>query len=622
MSWTNELYQIYELNCGNESSDDKILFPVFHTKANAQIEIMLDVNGNFKGASTVNKKDAETIIPDTGKAKTGKNPPPYPLAESIKYIAGDLSKFAPKEIKENKKFFDAYVSQLKEWKESEYSHPAIDAVYNYIIRASVVSDLIRSNVLRTDSETGFLPIKQKELKIETEKAFVRFIILYDDLSLETRTWKDKSLYNSFISFNQKNATNTQLCYALGKDLPPMEIHPYQIVNSNPRAKLISSNDDKGFTFRGRFANKSEALSVSYEFSQKMHNALKWLIQKQGQAFGSLTLLIWASALQPLPNELNKEKCIEDDWYDDDETEIPDTLPLYKIWLSRYLTGYRQKFEDDTKIMIMGLDAATTGRLSISLYDELQGLEFLNHLENWHENSAWRRFDGKHNLIKSFSLYEIIKSAYGTEQSGKLECDEKIIRDQILRLLPCVMNGRRIPEDLIQSLYHKASNPLAYEDKKTHNHRLVLETACGMIRIFTIRNQKGDVTMGFDPNETNRSYLYGCLLAIADKTESDTYEEADKSKRITNARRYWSRFAQSPYQTWGIIEEKLQPYLNQHPYKNQVQKDMQMIMDKLTPEAFSDNSRLENLYLLGYHHFTAYLYLSKEEKEKLYGNVTA
>lgn len=145
----------------------------------------------------------------------------------------------------------------------------------------------------------------------------------------------------------------------------------------------------------------------------MHNALKWLIQKQGQYFCSLTLIIWASALQPVPDELNKIS-VEDSWYDDDETEYPDTMPSYKKQLSRYLTGYAQKFDDDTKIMIMGLDAATTGRLSVSLYDELQSSEFLKNLENWHENSAWIRFYKKQNLIKSFSLYEIILSAYGTE----------------------------------------------------------------------------------------------------------------------------------------------------------------------------------------------------------------
>ena len=119
-------------------------------------------------------------------------------------------------------------------------------------------------------------------------------------------------------------------------------------------------------------------------------------------------------------------------------------------------------------------------------------------------------------------------------------------------------------------------------------------------------------MGYDPNETDRSYLYGCLLAIADKAESDTYEDTDKSKRVTNARRYWANFAQRPCQTWQTIEERLRPYLDRHKYRVQVEKWMQEIMEKFTPESFADNSRLEPMYLLGYHHFTAYMYGAKKE----------
>ena len=122
-------------------------------------------------------------------------------------------------------------------------------------------------------------------------------------------------------------------------------------------------------------------------------------------------------------------------------------------------------------------------------------------------------------------------------------------------------------------------------------------------------------MGYDPNETDRSYLYGCLLAIADKAESDTYEGDDKAKRVTNARRYWANFAQRPYQTWQNIEERLRPYLNQHPYKAKVEKQIQEITDKFTPDAFADNSRLSPLYLLGYHHFMAYMWNSSNTKKE-------
>ena len=120
-------------------------------------------------------------------------------------------------------------------------------------------------------------------------------------------------------------------------------------------------------------------------------------------------------------------------------------------------------------------------------------------------------------------------------------------------------------------------------------------------------------MGYDPNETNRSYLYGCLLAIADKAERDTYDSSDKGERVTNARRYWANFAQRPYQTWQNIEERLRPYLNQSPYKTIVEKQIQEITEKFTPSVFADNTRLEPLYLLGYHHFTAYMYSKNKEE---------
>ena len=47
------------------------------------------------------------------------------------------------------------------------------------------------------------------------------------------------------------------------------------------AKLISSNDKEGFTFRGRFDKPAECLSIGYAASQKAMNALRWLIRRQG-----------------------------------------------------------------------------------------------------------------------------------------------------------------------------------------------------------------------------------------------------------------------------------------------------------------------------------------------------
>ena len=121
-------------------------------------------------------------------------------------------------------------------------------------------------------------------------------------------------------------------------------------------------------------------------------------------------------------------------------------------------------------------------------------------------------------------------------------------------------------------------------------------------------------MGYDPDIKDRSYLYGCLLAIADKAESESYEQDDRNVRVTNARRYWSAFSQRPYQTWIMIEERLQPYFKKLGKKQlKYNKWLNEIMDKFDKDEYTDNSRLEPLYLLGYHHFTSYMFGNGKEE---------
>ena len=275
-------------------------------------------------------------------------------------------------------------------------------------------------------------------------------------------------------------------------------------------------------------------------------------------------------------------------------------------LKKLTLGYKESFNDGDKVMILGLDAATTGRLSISVYSELEKSVFFSNFAKWHEQTAWLRFNGKkgRSEINSFGFYDIAICAFGTEQGGRLECDKKVMKDIVLRLLPCTTEGKRLPTDIVYALCKKASQPLSYDQKG--NHRRVVETACGMIRKAQLdsdntRFYKGEIKMAYDPTNTDRSYLFGCLLAIADKAESDTYDKNEK--RITNARRYWNAFSSRPYQTWKLIEERLEPYLEKDRWiMVKYTKHLNEIMAKMSPEDFSDNSSLSPMYLIGFHHY--------------------
>ena len=612
MSWTQELYRVYEQQRGVDHNDGNVLLPISHSTANAQIEVTLRQDGSFVAARALTKEEGmNTIIPvteDSGARGNGINPMPF--ADKLVYLCGDYTQYTGED---NEKYYQAYIGQLEKWHNSTYTHPAVNAVYAYLSRKTIMKDLINCHVLTLDETTGRLAEKVSIAGIAQEDAFVRFRVFGDC----PETWLDRTLYDRFAAWYESESKQIGLCYATGENASITYKHPSKIRNTGDKAKLISANDDSGFTFRGRFTDKAEAISVSYVFSQKMHNALRWLIQRQGIHFDTMALLIWTSTLSDPPDIMNAA-VDEDDPFDEPIT--PDTEPLYRDYLRKCIFGTKS-FEITSKVMIMGVDAATTGRLSIALYEELEHSRLLESLFRWHaETSAMRYFSQKkRSCPNSFAVKEIVKCAYGVQnESGYLDVKPEIVKDGVLRLLPCITQGRRLPVDIVQNLVKKASEPLAFPyqkgDKHPDNHRIIRETACGMIRKLNIEQGKGVISMAYDPNETDRGYLYGCLLAIADAAEYASYEDEDKGKRITNARRYWSMFSKRPYTTWGIIEGQLREYMKKLGAKSSYYDRMfNEIMGKFNADEFENNAPLKPNYLLGYHHYNAEIYKKKEEE---------
>lgn len=610
MSWTDELYKVYEYQSKNEHHDKAVLLPVSHSTANAQIEVTLRADGTFVTATALTKEEGlNTIIPVSAASakRSGRIPPPHPFADKLFYLAGDIGEYLKTDQYE--KFYELYIDQLKKWVESDFVHDAVSAVYLYISKRTLLSDLIDCHILE---------LKENKLDEKMISSFIRFCIIYPDKSREGRTWKDETLYTCYMNYSLSMQSNSQvgLCYALGKNLPIMENteHSKQIISRCANAKLICLNDQK-LTYLGRFTDDKQAISVSYDFSQKMHNALRWLIQHQGISFDTLNLVVWTSAMDKAP-DLLEQAYDEDDDENFPEEDIHDTEPKYRDFLRKQIYG-NKSFEITSKVMLMGVDAATTGRLSISIYEELEHSRLLEQLVRWHSETAAMRFYSKRriNSINSFSVREIIDCAYGIEGGkGYLETKPEIVKENVLRLLPCITQGRKLPADIVQSLVRKASNPLAYEHG--YNHRRVIETACGMIRKQNIDRRKGVISMAYDPNEKDRSYLFGCLLAIADAAEYASYDENDRKSRVTNAKRYWNMFAMRPSSTWAQIEKQLRVYMIKLGGKSIFfEKMINSVMERFELDEFSDNSPLTSAYLLGYHHFNAEIYKNNKKSEE-------
>ena len=107
-------------------------------------------------------------------------------------------------------------------------------------------------------------------------------------------------------------------------------------------------------------------------------------------------------------------------------------------------------------------------------------------------------------------------------------------------------------------------------------------------------------MELEKERTDRDYLFGRLLAVADKLEGTALYKADKQNtRTTNAIKLMSAFQVKPYSTWGQLYTQLIPYRNQLYGAGYYQSLIDEIMVLFKRGDFENNAPLSPLYLLGY-----------------------
>ncbi|RLA41066.1 MAG: type I-C CRISPR-associated protein Cas8c/Csd1 [Gammaproteobacteria bacterium] len=662
MSWMTKLYETYEAGMALDLSEEENLMPISHTMQNAHINIVIDGDGNFKRASVLEK--TQIVLPATERsAGRSSGEAPHPLADKIQYVAGDYSEYGGKK----NPYFEGYQSQLENWCASSFTHTKAKAVYKYISKKRVATDLINEHILFIDDQEILrgnwpfevtkenpLPLIFKVLpktkgEIEQGSALVCWTVEIPG-DINSKTWLDDSLQQSWINHDSSSGGIEGLCFVSGKEQQVLAVnHPAKLRHTGDKAKLISANDMSGFTFKGRFTdtketlktNGSQAVGIGIEVTQKAHNALRWLISRQGYRNGDQVYVAWAVSGHKFPDPLTSShdlfanaQIFQEPLKEEYNSKLDHTIDLggyFAIQLKKYMAGYRAKLEPNEQIMIMGLDSATPGRMGIIYYRELLASEFLDRLHEWHQQFSWpqritKEFvnsDSKKKSVKKVIWpvsspipWIIAEAAYG----AVLKSNKTLKKSLLERLLPCVVDGQQLPKDIMLSAVRRASNRNSIENWEWQRN---LGVACALFKGYYLRHpdkiKRREYAMALEEKRTTRDYLYGRLLAIAEKIEAVALGIGGEN-RPTTAARLMQRFADRPFSTWRNIELGVQPYMQRLQISRtgflvNRKKELDFVQNAFLADDYTSDKPLSGEFLLSYHCQIQYWRNNKSDNNK-------
>lgn len=541
------------------------------------IRITLNEDGTFERADLI----AENIVlPCTeDSAARGAGITPHPLCDKLEYISGEK----PEKLK-------AYTELLGSWAASEYGTKILDIILKYV-KGGTITDDLRNYKWATD----------KNGKLKVAKNYVAWRVEGSEGINEPH--KDPSLRKAWISYYLEDLSGKEevLCMVSGETgIPSRKSIGF---GQKKTAKIISNN---GKTIP-RFTSVDSNFSLTFEASQKVHNVLRWVISNYGVHTGSYTFVCWSPRQHKLPglmSALNRS--------------APKSEPEYLEDMKKAVLGYKTDQSGNDEVVIASFSASGDGRYAITSYDEITMHDYLANLSGWDEICCWPNTYSK--TISAPSLSRIVEFAFGTPRDGKdgqqITLSDKIRGMQMRRLISCRVGNRPIPQGLVKAITHKASKLHLY-DEKNYNRSNLLQTTCAVLRKYYYDTRKEVWPMSLDKENTDRSYLFGRMLAVYEKMESDARSNEDnQDKRIPTALRYQAAFMQHPASTRIMIDKKImKAYYKKLSHGSRVYyKKLLCDIDALLNEcAIAElNKPLSPTFFLGYALQTKDLYTKKED----------
>lgn len=600
MSFLNALMQTYENNQEvvgkvnkKRNGTEYTLLPIAHSTQVTHIEVVVSTQGEFLSAEVI-VGERNTVIPVT-EASSGRTSglAPHPIHDKLMYVAGDYSDYISGKPKA-REAFKLYLEQLSIWCDSEYSHESLSNLYEYLKKGTLIEDLVKNQTLHLDDD-GMLLLKWQKKNEESPSIYksvsniadaaIRFTIE----GLEPVMWEHTEIRKLHIQKTISDITELDFCYVTGKYAPISVNQPKKIRNTMDQSKLISTSNANGLIYKGRFKDARDTFNISYEASQKAHNALKWLINRQGIYIDGRVFLVWSDGTEQPKN-----------W---DELLRAGEQEAKEFYLN--LTGVKKSNTSSESTYLAILDAATPGRLAVTSFEQLTTSSYYKRVYDFYNKYIWyfthRKNDNGENQegLAAPTLKEILSVIYPDTTRAD------ILKNTYNTLLICVLYNRPIPREYINRAVARLKNGTEMGRWEWDKN---LSITCALINY---ERGKGEFSVSLDTQNNNRSYLFGRLLAVAEVLERSAL---GSENRPTNAARYTTSFVQAPARTWTILQQKIVPYQNKlnSTLAAYYQAKIDNIISLMNPKDFS-NKPLEETYLLGFYSQRQDLYTKKEKK---------
>lgn len=529
-----------------------ILLPMYYNsmKSNGKniIELLLSKESDLLEARVLPEGETVQFPVTEDSVARSSGVAPHPLVDSASYV-----------IQDGEKRSAAYMEQMENWLAYD-ANDYVKIIRDFLKKPGML-DAVKKKL--KDSEEGEEEkAKKSAASIDFEKVFFTFSIenyegmknvsVSENVALQGR-------YKDYVELQNAQDPSKEkiICNLSGKE-------DYLCIKHQPlmgTARLVSQITANDENYRGRFTTADQSIKIGMETSQKIHLMAKYLLSGQGTRrwLGEQANMVsWFSDDLSNAAEFNPTKSTEVassvknrllalKQEKSDASMIADEMT--EDIVKSFMSGNRM-FSDDATYYIAIFDKVSNGRVAAKYFRSLSASRLKENLVAWQEKYHWWGFSNE-NRDKEFtpSPRRMVLAAYGVERDGFLEISKNdFLKNQYQNIVTALVEGRAVPKNFEKALAVNIRHRQNYD--KTWMEVMFCALA-------VLKDKGGIKDAMLNRENTDRSYLFGRLLASFEYLEKSTFGEKDG--RSTNAEKMWTSYTNHPATMMLRLRNLMIPY---------------------------------------------------------------